>query len=209
MKLFNHIFTFFIVSIFTLTTAFGQSGNVTVASDKSLTADFEKFETYDFATQINDEAIQVFFLDNLLTKKKVKEAVKYELEARGYNHNADNPDLLVNFRILDEATEFTGYTGVYRDENYWTSAEMRKDAIGLVPDAEIRSAENKETYQLKKGSLMVHLVDNNTGEVVWQGYASGIMNGEIIDGEKDRIQEAISLIFQTYQWRGDEYAVNN
>ena len=208
MKLFNNIITLFVVTAFTLSTAYAQSGNVTVASDKSLTADFDQFKTFDFARQITDDQIQIFFLDDALLKGKVKEAVKYELEARGYEQASDNPDLLVNFQVLDSATEFTGYTGVYQDENYWGPNEMRKEAIGLAPDAEVRTADNVQNYQLDKGTLMVHLVDAESGELIWQGYASGIMDGEIIDGKDDRVKEAVSLIFQTYQWRADDLAAN-
>lgn len=209
MNLLNHIITFFAISAFAFSTAFAQSGNVTVASDKSLTADFSQYETFDFARQIADDQIRVFFLDDALLKSKVKEAVNYELEARGYEQTSSNPDLIINFQVLDEPTEFTGYTGVYRDENYWTADEMRKDIIGLVPEEEIRSAENQKTYQLKEGTLMVHLVDAEAGELIWQGYASGIMDGEIIDGKEDKVEEAVSLIFQTYDWRADDVTVSN
>ena len=209
MKFLKHILTLFTVFTFALTFTYGQSGNVTVASDKSLTADFNSFETFDFARQIGEDQVKIFFLDDVLLKESIKEAVKYELEARGYEHTNSNPDLLVNFQVLEEATEFTGYTGVYRDENYWASTEMRKDMIGLVPDAEIRSAEDQRTYLLEEGTLMVHLVDAGSGELIWQGYASGIMDGEIIDGEKDKVKEAVSLIFQTYDWRADDYDISN
>lgn len=208
MKLFNNIITLLVVTAFTLSTAYAQSGNVTVASDKSLTADFDQYESFDFARQIADDQIQVFFLDDAMLKSKIKEAVKYELEARGYEQASDSPDLLVNFQVLDSATEFTGYTGVYRDENYWGPNEMRKDAIGLVPEAEVRSGENQRTYQLDKGTLMVHLVDADSGELIWQGYASGIMDGEVIDGKEDRVKEAVSMIFQTYDWRADDISAN-
>lgn len=213
MKFLKHIFTLFTVFSFAFTFAFtltyGQGRNVTVASDKSLTAEFSSFETFDFARQIGEDQVRIFFLDDALLKENIKDAVTYELEARGYEHTNSNPDLLVNFRVLEEETEFTGYTGVYRDENYWTSTEMRKDMIGLVPEAEVRSAENQRTYLLDEGTLMVHLVDTNSGELIWQGYASGVMDGEIIDGEEDKVKEAVSLIFQTYDWRADDYDVSN
>jgi hypothetical protein len=209
MNLLNHILTFFAMSAFAFSTAFAQSGNVTVASDKSLTADFSQFKSFDFAKQLADDKIQIFFLDDLVLKGKVKEAVQYELEARGYDQTSNNPDLIVNFQILDESTEFTGYTGVYRDENYWTADEMRKDIIGLVPEAEVRTSDNARTYQLKEGTLMVHLVDAESGELIWQGYASGILDNKNRIGEDDKVKEAVSLIFQTYDWRADDVSVNN
>jgi hypothetical protein len=209
MKLFNYIIAFFVVTAFAASMAFAQSGNVTVASDKSLTADFSQYQSFDFARQISDDQIQVFFLEDAILKAKVKEAVEYELEARGYGHTTESPDLIVNFQILDEPTEFTGYTGVFRDENYWGSNEMRKDAIGLVPEAEVRSSEDQTTYQLNEGTLMVHLVDADSGELIWQGYASGVIDKENPLKEENSVKKAVSLIFQTYDWRADDVNVSN
>ena len=209
MKSFNQIIAFFAASIFAFSTAFAQSGNTTVASDKSLTADFSKYKTFDFASQVSDDQIQIFFLNDLLLKGKVKEAVEYELEARGYEQTDGSPDLVVTFQILEEPPEFPGYTGVYRDENYWGPTEMRKDAIGLVPDAEVRTADNVKTYQLKEGTLMVHLVDAESGELIWQGYASGIVDKDKVMENDDKIKQAVSLIFQTYDWRADDLDVSN
>jgi hypothetical protein len=86
---------------------------------------------------------------------------------------------------------------------------MRKDIIGLVPEAEIRTSDNARTYQLKEGTLMVHLVDAESGELIWQGYASGILDNKNRIGEDDKVKEAVSLIFQTYDWRADDVSVNN
>lgn len=209
MKLFKHIITFLTVFATTFTLALAQSGNVTVSSDKSLTADFDKYKTFNFARQVSDNQIVVYFLEDAILKSNVTEAVQYELEARGYEQASSNPDLVINFQILDKPTEFTGYTGVYRDENYWGTTEMRKDAIGLTPEAEVRTADNQQTYQLEKGTLLIHIVDSDSGELIWQGYASGILNQKNPIGDDSGVKEAVSMIFQTYDWRADDYDVAN
>jgi hypothetical protein len=38
---------------------------------------------------------------------------------------------------------------------------------------------------------------------VWQGYASGLMNGNAFDKDKNKIAEAVSMIFDSYTHRAD------
>jgi hypothetical protein len=62
---------------------------------------------------------------------------------------------------------------------------------------------NSETVRLEAGSIMVHLVDRKTGKLVWQGYASRLMDGNVFTKEGNKIDEAVSLVFDRFNYRAD------
>lgn len=196
-----------IITALILTTIFVSCSTqkAIVESDKNLNTDFSKFQTYYWATNAAEDGSLLYVLNNAILKTRIRDAIQYEMDARGYTIDPNNPDLLVNFRVLEEPTKFTGYTGVYKDENYWGPMEMRKNAIGLVPEAEVRTADNKKTYMLDKGSLIIDLASTEDYQVVWQGYASGILqDGNVFDLSEDKIRDAVQAIYTEYEYRADQ-----
>jgi hypothetical protein len=153
-------------------------------------ANMEQYNTYAFASQVDNKLDEgLFFVNDLVLKAEIRDAVKHELESRGYRHAASGPDLVVNFRVFDKATQIQGLQGL--GDGYWSSAET----VGI--DA-------PQTVNLEKGSLMIHIVDRNTGKLVWQGYASGLMDGDVFSKEKNKVAEAVSMIFESYNHRADK-----
>ncbi|PWE00879.1 DUF4136 domain-containing protein [Marinilabilia rubra] len=183
-------------------------GQVTVATDKNLeAADFNEYKTFTFADHIEDASDNSFFWDSELLKIVAREEIKDELEALGYNYiNSPEADFLINFRFFEKETEFTGWTDNYADEHYWGSMEMRKKSIGLTPSPEVREAGDAETYHLDKGSLLIQFADLKKNITVWQGYSSGIIEDtSILDPEKDRIDTAVEMIFDEYNFSAYEH----
>ncbi len=145
--------------------------------------------TYGFSSQVDNELDEgLFFFNDLILKAKVRDAVKHELDSRGYTLAASQPDLIVNFRVFDKATEIRSVDQL--GDNYWAAGE-------------INGYTNPETVRLEPGSIMVHLVDRKTGKLVWQGYASGLMDGNVFTKEGNKIDEAISLVFDKFNYRAD------
>lgn len=182
-------------------------GQVTVATDKNLeAAEFEKYKTFTFANHIEDASDNFFFWDSELLKIAAREEIEEEMEALGYEYvNSPEADLLVNFRFFKKETELLGWTDNYADEHYWGSMEMKKKAIGLTPSAEVREPGDAETYYLDKGSLLIQFADLEKNQVVWQGYSSGIIEDtSILDPEKERIDTAVEMIFEEYNFSAYE-----
>jgi hypothetical protein len=50
---------------------------------------------------------------------------------------------------------------------------------------------------------MIHLADRKTGKLVWQGYASGLMDGNVFTKEGNKIDEAVSMVFDKFNYRAD------
>lgn len=152
-------------------------------------ANMEEYNTYAFASQVDNKLDEgLFFLNDLILKAEVRDAVKHEMDSRGYRHDPTSADLVVNFRVFDKATTVQGLQGL--GDGYWSSGEA--DRFNTT-----------ETVNLKEGSVIIHLVDRKTGELVWQGYASGLMDGNVFNKEKNKITQAVSMIFDSYNHRAD------
>lgn len=161
--------------------------NIIVNADKALNTDFSKYKTFAWASQVKTDN-GVYFLNDYVLKNAVRHAVLHELEGLGYEMKDQAADLIVNFRVFDKPVEIQGFTGY--EQGYWGTEEYR-------------DRDDQRTYKLDAGSLIVQMVDRTTGQIVWQGYASGIMDNNVFDKDKERINQAVALIFDEYDQRAD------
>ncbi len=170
---------FFLVQV-----AFAQSSSITVDADKQLNTDFSKYKTFAWASQVDSKlAPGVYFLGDLALKERIRNAVGYEMEARGYQKIRQTPDLLVNFRVFDQAATIKGYSGY--GTTYWGNQEVRQ-------------AEDTTSFQVQPGTLIVNVVDTKTGAIVWRGFASGLIDNSVFEKREDKIKEAVHLIYNQY-----------
>ncbi|CCH52915.1 hypothetical protein BN8_01957 [Fibrisoma limi BUZ 3] len=168
---------------------FAMAQNITVNADKKLNTDFTKYKTYAYASQVDSKLDEGFyFLNDLVLKKRIRDAVTFAMDGRGYKYTRTKPDLLVNFRVFDKPATIKGFTGY--GQRYWSNEEYR-------------DPESATTYDVKAGTLLLSLLDMKTGQVVWQGFASGLMDGNVFNRNEDKIREAVTLIFDKYNTRAD------
>ncbi len=176
------------------TVGFAQNQKIQVASDKALNEDFTKFKTYAFASMINADLDPGFyFLNDLVFKSQLREAIEGELMGLGYKMDKTNPDLVVNFRVFEEPTTLHGYDGY--GTGYWGNEEYRQIS-------------DKTTYEVKAGTLLISLLDRKEGQVVWQGFASGLFANNKFIKDQATVREAVSLIVNEYGVRVENYSVN-
>lgn len=169
-------------------TSYAQT--ITVAADHTLNTDFSKYNTFGWTSQVDSEIDEGFyFLNDLVLKSQIRDAVKGELLGLGYTQETE-PDLLVNFRVFDKPTRIKGYEGYGRD--YWDGEEYR-----LISDT--------TSYDVEAGTLLISLVDREAGSIVWQGFASGLIDDDEFIKDKGKIHEAANLIFEEYNRRAKEY----
>lgn len=204
MKLFK-ILTFVVIAAFLTSCA---KDTALVGTDKNLeVAEFDTYKTFTFASHIEDADDNNFFWDSELMKLAVKNEVKAELQALGYVYKENDADLLVNFRVFEAPVEITGFVDNVADEHYWGPMEIRKEAIGLEPSAEVREPGDARTYNLEKGSIFIQMVDMDKSALIWQGYASGIVNNaSILDKDEEKIDQAVERIFGKYSFKAAGYA---
>lgn len=157
-----------------------------VQSEENLSADFSEYSTYEFSTHAKNTNV-MYTMNDMELKQAIREAVAYEMQAKGYDRAPANADILVNFRVFDEDTEIRGYEN---DAEYWM-------------ESEIREWEDIKTYEVDAGTLYVDFVDKSTGKMIWRGFASGIMNPDNMTVETESIATAVEKIFNEYEHRGE------
>lgn len=161
-----------------------------VAADRNLDEDvnFDQYKTYAWASQVDNKQNGIFFLNDLVLKDLVRHAVSHELDSRGYDYKQDAPDLVANFRVFEGPVEIRGLTGL--GDDYWGVNELK-------------DYDDTRTYKLDEGSIIVQLVERESGKLVWQGYASGLTDGNVFDKNEEKINTAVSKIFDEYPYRAD------
>ncbi len=169
-----------------------QNQNVRVNANKKLNHDFSKYKTFAYASQVDNKLDEgYYFLNDLVLKDQIRKAVSYELESRGYKKMSGAADLLINFRVFDKPTKIEGYTG-YGTTYFGTN--------------EVREPEDVQTFELQPGSLIVNIVDTKTGQMVWRGFASGLMDGNVFNKKEDMVKRAVHLIFEEYDFKAEGVA---
>lgn len=196
MKTFRLITLF--TSVFLYLSAYSQE-DVVVATDRYLEeADMDGYNTFTFADHISEADNNDFFWDSELMKLAIKEEIIDEMTVLGYEYiESADADLMVNFRIMEDPTEYTGWIDNYADDKYWGKFSL---------SARKREPDDKKTYYLDKGTLLVQFVDLNDDAVVWSGYASGIADDdEFLDGEEEKVDMAVEKIFDEYNFKAADY----
>jgi hypothetical protein len=182
----------------------------TVAGQQAIGPDvnFNEYSTYTWSTQVGGPNGGAMFLNDLILKRKIVHAVAHELDARGYKYSEQDPDLIVNFRVFEESTEIRNVRDI--GPGFWGPGEAIIEGTGAVPSpmrptATMRGGSvpkgveaEQAPYRLEAGSIFVQMVDKDTGEVVWQGFASGLTDGNVFSKDEERVNTAVSKIFQQF-----------
>jgi hypothetical protein len=165
---------------------------VAIHSYKEDEVDFRKYRTYFWASQaVSPQDEGSYFLKDLVLKSDIRDAVYGELEGRGYRMNESDPDLLVNFRVFEKGRALKGTEGY--GPAYWEKSEFFSNDAGT------------NEIKVEAGTLIISLLEKDSGKVVWQGFASGLIDKEEFIRNEGKIREAVSLIFEEYGTRVGEY----
>jgi hypothetical protein len=178
-----------LILLFIVAASYAQS-SITVRSEQAEDVDFNNYKTFGWASQVSNELeAGVYFLNDLVLKAQVRDAVKSELLGLGYEMGTDSPDLLVNFRVFDKPV--TLHSGD-DDQSYWGTDNY----VGIP----------SESYDVEAGTLLVSLADRESGKVIWQGFASGLIDNNQFIKDEGKIHEAVDMIFEEYNERATEYS---
>lgn len=136
------------------------SPTVKVIIDYDHNTNFDDFRTYT-VYDLKAQEGQV----NQLNVERVSNAIRTEMNARGFIETTSNPDLKVNaVSILKNKTEIIAnnstyvYGGRYRPYRYWGGSTIVGSANTTF-----------NTYDYVDGSLIIDIVSTKTGKLVWQG----------------------------------------
>ncbi len=156
-----------------------------VLTDYDRDAEFENYITFYWADEFQQEHSQspadepLFY--NTLMKKRLKETVQREMEGRGYVLSRENPDLLVNPQVMVE-------------ERISGSQNFNPSFYGWWYGGPTM---NSNISQDKEGDVVIDLIDRQKKQLVWQGYAPGVLETKMKNRE-ETLKNAVTLIFSEY-----------
>ncbi|GAA0879796.1 hypothetical protein GCM10009119_27650 [Algoriphagus jejuensis] len=158
----KNILSIILIALFSTSVGFAQQ----VYTDEKETADLSDYQTYEWVfnkeiipeNQVLIDGDMVLFYNNVNQNKMAKDAIETQMDARGFTHDPQNPDMLVNFRIFEKPTELR----TYRLSN-------EQDYLGFGP----RSMTTK-MVPVEPGTILIDFLDAETGHNIWQGFASGV-----------------------------------
>jgi hypothetical protein len=179
------------VLFFLLKVSTSGAQELTVQAFRDEDVDLRKYETYFWASHADSNEGGSYFLNDLVLKADIRDAVHSAMQARGYSMEETSPDLLVNFRLFERGAVLKGAQGY--GSNYWKKEE-------------ISSIDNSiDEINVKAGTLIISLLDRSSGKLIWQGFASGLIGEKDFMKDEGKIREAVNLIFEEYGYRVDEY----
>lgn len=160
----------------------------TVGTDKALGVTLEDYKTYGWMANIDniptDKIIVgdggVLIYNNASGRRMIKDAIKYELDARRLEIDNGSPDMRVNFMVFEKPGKLRTYSG-------YEIVNMGLDTV--------RTDDNISYTNFEEGTLLINFTDSNTNKMIWQGFASGILDPDKIK-DQSAVREAVSSIFQ-------------
>ena len=146
---------------------------VFVDNDYRYSTHFKKYQTYAFVDCERDT--------NILCED-VQQAIQYQMRARGYEFDAQKANVFVNFSIYYDRLKYKGYE--------------QPSLINWVSTEDDNYMYRPVKYDLEKGTLMVSMIEAESSEVVWRGYATGIFNKA--SSKKNYFKSIVRNIFDQY-----------
>ncbi|WP_020528933.1 DUF4136 domain-containing protein [Flexithrix dorotheae] len=182
-------------SLMTISPLFAQE-DYFVAADKLPETDFSQYKTYDWSSFNKFKYYTFYSLNDISLKSDIINAIESELTGLGFE-TASNPDVMVNFMVFEKPTKFKGY----KENNDPANDYLHDYFLSMEPKGDLITKE----YEFQEGTLLIQMVEVESGNMIWQGYASGIMDNNIFNRKKDNIEEAVELIFEKYPARADQF----
>ncbi|MCG8307750.1 MAG: DUF4136 domain-containing protein [Cytophagales bacterium] len=155
MKKVNSIFLFTVcISIL------GCSG-IKVTTDSEKSTDFSKYKSFSFLGW-QDDSDKIL---NDFDKKRIRDAFKDEFKKRDLKYKESDGDMTISlFLVVNKETSVTAYTNYYGGGGY---GRYRRYGYGWGGSSTTSYSEN----DYLKGTLVMDVFDEKTGDQIWQGVA--------------------------------------
>lgn len=134
---------------------------IQVKTDYDHAVDFSLYHRYQWLPNEQPDLVEAN-LDKDLLDKTVFNTVSTELAGKGYLQSTEQPDFLVSYYLVVNAK-----TDVYYVNQYYA-------AIGFNPQPSSTAAQDYRKIRdvtYIQGILIIDILDSNTKERVWRGYA--------------------------------------
>jgi hypothetical protein len=188
MKKLTYLFSFILLSAF-LSSCSNKGMKVVTREDGG--TEVSNYDSFAWVANVdNIPNVYAFYgpggtlvFNNNSARKMIKEAVELQMKARGFTNDNSNPDMLVNFSVLEGPTELRTY--VMNNGQDYLGLGPRSEAVRMVP--------------VDEGTVLINFIDAKTGTQIWQGFASGALNEEDIKS-MGKVETKVGAIFEDFDF---------
>jgi len=161
--------------------------------NKSPNADFKDIKTYAWTSDIDNIPTDkvligsngVFIFNYESSRKMIKEAIQYELSAKGYRMVETNPDMLLSFIVLEQPA----------------SLRTTQGYVTVLSGEKVRTEDNVSYTDVNPGTLIINM--NKTDKQIWQGFVSGILKADEMN-DQSKVRNAVSTVFKQFSYNNNK-----
>ena len=157
---------------------------ISVSYDYDTKADFTSLKTFDFMP------VPVQSNINTLNVKRIQDAVRNQLESKGYTQTLDNPDFQIAMHLSkQEKTRVKevpdrGYTYTFGRRINWGDNTVSRRI---------------DVYEYEEGTLILDIVDAQSNELSWRGVAKAeVLHYTNPEKREKRINKAVQKILKNF-----------
>lgn len=166
-----------------------------IVTDYDQEANFNNYRTFywsdDFQMENEREEEPLFF--NTLIKKRLKAAIRPQMESRGYVLDENNPDLLVDSRVVVQTRNISSGNSY----PYFPGYGHGYGYFGYYGYGYYGGYQSSEEH--KEGGVVIEIIDMAKRQLIWQGFAPDVLHANTTDKQKE-IREAVAKIFAKYKY---------
>ena len=163
--------------------AMGTVGcGATAHIEKDDSVNFKKYKTYYWVGE-KEKSLKERHSNNLIDKT-VKAAVTKELQKNGWIESSKNPEVLIDYNIMVENSTKEQSNPVYSRPltRYYYNPVSRRITSFYYPSQMLGYDRFEIPY--KEGTLTIHMIDNSTNKLIWQGWATDEVNSRNLTGRE-------------------------
>ena len=167
----------FLVTLVLYISLISCSPYLDIGHDADKTVNISNYKTYSW---LNETAIESRGLNplyyNELTDKRIKKAVDSQLQSKGYTLVKEKGALELHYHIIVE----------------------NKTYPSLEPRQYIGQLQKATDVNYKEGTLIIDIMKPGENDLVWRGYATGIITYETTSKPEEAINYAVAKIFKSF-----------
>ncbi|MDX5476931.1 MAG: DUF4136 domain-containing protein [Cyclobacteriaceae bacterium] len=134
--------------------------------DFNYSGNFKRYKTFGFVGN-------PFPSDSLDYYQTIENTISTRLGSQGFRFEDEKPDLLIIYKIFQDAVMYRGYDQPNFD--FWL--DRRSENVDMEKVMESDDREKDENYKKVKyvennGMLVIFVIDNKRGNTIWQGYTA-------------------------------------
>ena len=167
----------------------GCASQPKVLSDYDKSADFARYRTFGFVTQVGADSTEF----RSLAVQTMQAAATRQMELRGYTRS-DTPDLVINFTgKIEEKADVESIPAPYYGPGWGYGGFYGAPYGGWGA-----GGTQVTTRRYNVGTLVIDVVDREKRQAVFQGSVSDVVTKEMMANREAAITGAVNRIFASY-----------